>query len=472
MQGVPAEADSRLVTPHWKILESAVREAGQRISDMQVGEAGALPRPHLGFGHLGWPHANLPGGPYLGLYCGDVLKSVQEPPRHATGQVPDVLNRVTPPKGLNDGTQAPVGGDAQPVLHQSSRQVLGCPLVHRLAIRGVGHSERAGVGLAVLEAGPCLQAGLLEAAAYRHDLTSGLHRGSDAPVGGAELVKRPARNLDHAVVQGRLERGRRALAGDRVGQLVESVPDGDERGQSGDWVPCGLGGEGGGARYAGIDFDDAVLPRGLVDGELHVAAPLDVEAPDQLERSVPQHLVVAVGEGLLGGDHDRLAGVDPHWINVLHRTHDYGVVSAITHDLVLVLLPSHDALLDEHLTDCGVKDALAGNLHQLPRVECGATAQSTKCEGRPDEQREAVELLRGDDDLVDGFAGNRPADREVDLLAGSLELVSVLRLVYRSEVAANELDAKFVQSAVVGERRGDVQSSLATHASEQGSGPL
>ena len=164
--------------------------------------------------------------------------------------------------------------------------------------------------------------------------------------------------------------------------------------------------------------------------------------------------------------------MDPHWINVLHCTHDYGVVSAITHDLVLVLLPSYDALLDEHLTDCGVKDALAGNLHQLPRVECGATAQSTKCEGRPDEQREAVVLLRGDDDLVDGFAGNRPADREVDLLAGSLELVSVLRLVYRSEVAANELDAKFVQSAVVGERGGDVQSSLAAHASEQGIGPL
>ena len=46
---------------------------------------------------------------------------------------------------------------------------------------------------------------LLERAADRHDLADRLHLGRQRAVGLRELLERPARDLDHAVVDGRLE---------------------------------------------------------------------------------------------------------------------------------------------------------------------------------------------------------------------------------------------------------------------------
>ena len=46
-----------------------------------------------------------------------------------------------------------------------------------------------------------------------------------------------------------------------------------------------------------------------------------------------------------------LAGVDSHGVEVLHVTDDDAVVVGVPHDLVLVLLPSEDGLLDEDLVD-------------------------------------------------------------------------------------------------------------------------
>ena len=68
--------------------------------------------------------------------------------------------------------------------------------------------------------------GRLEGAVYCHHLAGGLHLRAEHPVAAGELVERPTRNLDHDVVQRRLEGGRR-LTSDGIGYLVECFADRD-----------------------------------------------------------------------------------------------------------------------------------------------------------------------------------------------------------------------------------------------------
>ena len=83
---------------------------------------------------------------------------------------------------------------------------------------------------------------LLEGAADGHHLAHRLHLGGQRLVGLGELLEGPARDLHHAVVDRRLERGRR-LAGDVVADLVERVADGELGRDLGDGEAGGLGGE-------------------------------------------------------------------------------------------------------------------------------------------------------------------------------------------------------------------------------------
>ena len=85
--------------------------------------------------------------------------------------------------------------------------------------------------------------GLRVGPANRHGLADRLHGGGQCRVGGRELLKREARDLDDHVVQGRLEGGRSG-AGDVIGDLVERVPHGQACGDLGDREAGGLGGQG------------------------------------------------------------------------------------------------------------------------------------------------------------------------------------------------------------------------------------
>ena len=76
-----------------------------------------------------------------------------------------------------------------------------------------------------------------------------------------ELVERPARDLDHQIVERRLERGRRAL-GDGVGDLVQALADGDLGRDAGDRIAGRLGRQRRRAADARVDLDHGVLPRG------------------------------------------------------------------------------------------------------------------------------------------------------------------------------------------------------------------
>ena len=73
-------------------------------------------------------------------------------------------------------------------------------------------SRRLQAGAARLQGTQGLAEGLLESAADGHDLAHGLHTGRERVIGALELLEGEARGLHHAVVDGRLEAGRRGAA--------------------------------------------------------------------------------------------------------------------------------------------------------------------------------------------------------------------------------------------------------------------
>ena len=97
-------------------------------------------------------------------------------------------------------------------------------------------------GLAGLEAADAFAERLLEGAADRHHFADRLHLRAEHRLGAGELLELPARDLDHDVVDGRLEAGGRH-ARDVVLDLVEAVADGQFRRDLGDREAGGLRGQ-------------------------------------------------------------------------------------------------------------------------------------------------------------------------------------------------------------------------------------
>ena len=82
----------------------------------------------------------------------------------------------------------------------------------------------------------------------------------------------------------------------------------------------------------------------FLDGfELHVAPALDLQGGDDVQGGGAEHLELPVGQGLGGGHHDGVAGMDAHGVDVLHGADGDHVAGAVPHDLKLNLLPAGDA---------------------------------------------------------------------------------------------------------------------------------
>ena len=242
----------------------------------------------------------------------------------------------TPPEGGHYGPQPEVVGGQGVVVY----------VLAQLPLRVL---PQQGTPVELQRAHRFLQCGL-KAAVYGHNLAGGLHLGVYDAVSGGELVKRPARYLDHHVVQGRLKRGHR-FARHLVGYLVQPLAHGYAGGHPGDGVAGGLTGQGRGAADAGIDLYDIVAAAFGVQGELDVTAALHTQRPDNLQGGGAQHLVFLVGQRLAGGDDDAVPGVDAHGIQVLHVTDGDAVVGAVAHDFVLYFLPADYRFLQQHLAD-------------------------------------------------------------------------------------------------------------------------
>ena len=157
---------------------------------------------------------------------------------------------------------------------------------------------------------------LLKRPPNRHNLPHTLHTTTQHPTHPTKLLQIPPRDLHHTIIQGRLKTRRRHLR-HAVLDLVERDPQTELRGDEGERVARGFRGEGGRAREAGVDFDDAVLLRGGVERVLDVALAYDAEVADDVHGGRAEHVVVRVGEGLRGRDDDGVSRMDAQGVEVL-----------------------------------------------------------------------------------------------------------------------------------------------------------
>ena len=114
-----------------------------------------------------------------------------------------------------------------------------------------------------------------------------------------------------------------------------------------------------------------------------------------LDGFLAEEMVFVVGEGLAGGHHDALAGVDAQRVEILHVADGDAVVIAVAHHLVLNLLPAAQGLLDQHLR--GEGEGLAGDGLELLLVFAESGAQAAQRVGGAQDDRVA--------DLAGGGAG-------------------------------------------------------------------
>ncbi len=310
-----------------------------------------------------------------------------------------------------------------------------------------------------------------EGAPHRHRFADRLHLDRQLRRRLRELLEREPRPLHDAVVDRRLEAGGRFLC-DVVGDLVERVPDGQQRSDLGDGKAGGLGGQGRASRDARVHLDHVELAVGGVDRELDVrAARLDADGPDDLERGVPHDLVFFVGERLGGSDGDAVARVDSHGVEVLDGADDNHVVLAVAHDLQLVLLPPDHRFFDEDLAIGAQTQTPLDIPLELLGVVGDVAAGAAEGVGRSNDGGKACLL----DDFLGLFPGGGVSalgHLQADVEDRLFEQVAFLSLSDRLEVGPEHLDAVLLEHAAFGQGHRGVQAGLPTQRGQQAVGLL
>jgi len=138
------------------------------------------------------------------------------------------------------------------------------------------------------------------------------------------------------------------------------------------------------------------------------------------------------------GDHDALAGVDPHGVHVLHGADDHAVVLAVPHHLVLQLLPAEHALLDEHLVDAGVDEPAANDRDEFLLVVSDAPSGAAEGVGGADEDRKPAHRLDRPLRVLDVGDGDAARDRLAYPEHGLPEQLPVLRESYGARLGAEQ----------------------------------
>ena len=320
--------------------------------------------------------------------------------------------------------------------------------------------------VAVLQRAHSLAKGLLKGAADRHDLAHGLHARGERGVGSLELLEGKARHLNDAVVNRGLKAGRRCL-GNVVDDLVERVAHSQARGGLSDGETRGLGGQRGRTAHARVHLDDDQAAGVGVHGKLHVgAAGLDADLLQDGERGDTHALILKVGEGLRRRHGDGVAGMHAHGVEVLDGAHDDAVAGVVTHDLHLVLFPTLDGLLDQHLVGRREFKTLAHDGDELLVSMRDATTGAA--EGKARTQHAGISHALGDGLGVCHAVGiARARDLQADLGHGLVKEFAVLAALDSGQVAADHLDAVLVERAVLCQFDGGVQTGLAAQRGQQ-----
>ena len=306
----------------------------------------------------------------------------------------------------------------------------------------------------------------LKAVGNRHNLAGRLHLGAQRFICVYEFIKRPARELDNAVVQRRLEASG-GLAGNGVGQLVQTVAYRNLCRNLCNRIAGCLGCQCGGTRYTRVYLDNGILKGIRMQSELYVTAALNAQLGDNLERGGTQHLVLMVTQRLARCDNDGVAGVYADRINVFHVTNRDDIALAVTHHFVLDFLPARNALLDQNFVYTGVHDAGSRNLAQLvPSIrDAAAGAAEGVCRTNDNRQTDFFGKCNG---VLYGVYHLGGDNRLMDFLHGVLKHLTVFRLINGGRVCAEQLDAVLVEESACHQIHGDVQTGLTAQCRQNG----
>ena len=155
-----------------------------------------------------------------------------------------------------------------------------------------------------------------------------------------------------------------------------------------------------------------------------------------------------------------------HGVEILDGAHDDAVAGVVTHDLHLVLFPALDGLLDQHLVGGRELEALT---HDGDELLVGVSdAAAGAAEGKARAQYAGIAHALGDSLGVGHAVGvARARDLQANLGHGLVKELAVLAALDSGQVAADHLDAVFVERIVFCQLDGGVQTGLAAQRRQQ-----
>lgn len=382
----------------------------------------------------------------LKLLCAvdNVLELVKEP-LVDLGQIVQPVNGVSlVVHGLTNGEPSAVGGVCELVV-----KVLAVLL-------GLKTEElRVDLSAGLLE-------GLLECTTDGHDLTDRLHGTADITLDVLELAQIPSGHLCDDVVEGRLEVGGSGL-GDGVWQLRQSVSETDLRSSVGQGVTGSLRSQSRRTRETSVDFDDPVVKTVGLEAVLDVALANNTQVAHNLDRSRAEHVVLFVAECLTGRNDDTVTSVHTKRVEVLHVANSDTVISRITNDFVLGLLPALERLLNQDLGGEGERSGR--QVPELLRV-VGKTRSKTTERVSSTDNDGVSDLLGGHESLIDGVDSNRLGDRDINLVQSPGEQITILGSLKCLNTGSENLDTVLLKKTLPVHLNTQVQRSLATEGQE------
>jgi len=182
-------------------------------------------------------------------------------------------------------------------------------------------------------------------------------------------------------------------------------------------------------------------------------------------------LIFPVGQGLGRCHGDRIAGMNPHGIEIFDGTDDDHIVQAVAHDFELEFLPPEDRFFEHHGVDkTGIETAL-GEAEEIFPVIGHSPSRAAQGERRAD-----------DDGIADGL-GNRfhlrqgvgnaaGGDAQADLLHCLSKQLAVFGLLDHGDAGPDQFHPVAFQNAHVGNPHGHVQGGLAAESRQDRLGAL
>ena len=313
--------------------------------------------------------------------------------------------------------------------------------------------------------------GLFECAPYRHDLAHRFHLRAEDVFSLRKFFKGKTRDLDHHIVNGRLETGR-GLPGDVIGDLIQGIADRQFGCDLGYRKPGGLTGQGRASGNPRVHLDHHQTAIFGMDGKLDIRSPgIHPNFTDHLERGVAHDLILFIREGLGWGYGDRVSRMYPHRVKILDGADDHHVVFVIAHHFELKLFPPQDRLLDQHLMDWGNIDPPSNHFFKILRTVGDVPPAPTQCTRGADDYRE-TELPLNLHGLpqVSGIT----AARQIQScpLHRLFKEVSVFGLLDGLQFRPDHLHPVAIQDPLLRQVNGDIQGRLPSQGREQGIRPL